>query len=127
MVKMYVIGHVEETDQTFADEDDFMIEKPRLEIEVSEELKVQDLCIAVLTFKNPLDMPLTNCELTVVGPGLMRDKHIKIRESVPAEGVFSCQIQFKPRIPGQQRKIIAEFDSRELYDNNGSKSVTVIE
>ncbi|CAL4102899.1 unnamed protein product, partial [Meganyctiphanes norvegica] len=127
MVKMYMICHIEETGQTFVDEDDFVIEKPKLEIKVSEELKVGEVCQAVLTFKNPLNMPLTNCEVTVVGPGLMKDQHIKIAEPVPAEGVFSHQIQIKPCIPGEKRKIIAEFDARELFDIIGSKSVTAIE
>ncbi|CAL4096191.1 unnamed protein product [Meganyctiphanes norvegica] len=125
MVKMYAIGRVQETGQTYTEEDDFMIEKPRLEIKVPEEVKMAEPCSAILTFKNPLDMPLTNIEVTVVGPGLMRNKEIKIADPVPAGGVFSRQIKFKPRIHGQRRKIIATFNAKELYDITGSKTITV--
>ncbi|KAG7166394.1 Hemocyte protein-glutamine gamma-glutamyltransferase-like 2 [Homarus americanus] len=124
MIKIYAISRVKETGQTWTDEDDFQVEKPKLEIQTSEDIQVRKTCKATFSFTNPLDMPLTDCQLSVDGAGLMRPKAIKIDGEVAAKGKFSHTIQFLPRIHGE-RKIIASFNAKELFDVAGAKTVTV--
>lgn len=124
MIKIYTICCVKETGQTWTDEDDFQVEKPTLNIETPEEVQVKKVSEATLSFTNPLDVPLTECQLSVDGAGLMRPKAIKIDSVVPPKGVFSHTVQFLPRIHGE-RKIIATFNSKELFDIVGSKTVDV--
>lgn len=42
MIKMYAICRVEETGQTWTDEDDFQVEKPVLEIQVSKNFTINE-------------------------------------------------------------------------------------
>jgi len=124
MVKIYSICRVQETGQTWSDEDDFAVDKPKLDIQVGAEPKVRVGCDATFTFKNPLDMPLTECHLSIDGAGLMRPRAIELGEEVPPHGDFSYSMRFLPRIHGE-RKIIASFNSKELFDISGIKTVTV--
>ncbi|KAK3851990.1 hypothetical protein Pcinc_041401 [Petrolisthes cinctipes] len=125
MMKIYAICRVEETGQTWTDEDDFQVDKPKLNIEVKGELRVKQQGEAKLSFKNPLDIPLTECHLSVDGAGLMRPRALNLDSEVPPKGHFSHTIKFLPRIHGE-RKIIATFNAKELFDVNGSKTVTVV-
>ncbi|XP_045617264.1 hemocyte protein-glutamine gamma-glutamyltransferase [Procambarus clarkii] len=124
MVKIYAICRVQETGQTWTEEDDFQIEKPKLQIETAEDVIVRKQCEATFSFTNPLDVPLTEGQLSVDGAGLMRPRVIKIENDVPAKGLFTHTINFLPRIHGE-RKIIASFNSKELFDIAGAKSVIV--
>jgi len=124
LIKMYVVCRVHETGQTFTEEDDFEVEKPKLEIKVPAETKVREKCQATFTFKNPLDMPLTELQLSVDGAGLMRPRDISINGEIKANGQFSHTVTFLPRIHGD-RKIIASFNSKELFDINGTKGFVV--
>ncbi|XP_050728969.1 hemocyte protein-glutamine gamma-glutamyltransferase-like [Eriocheir sinensis] len=126
MMKIYSICRVEETGQTWTDEDDFNVEKPTLNIQMTDnEVRVRKSCEATFSFTNPLDVPLTDCKLSVDGAGLMRPRAITIKQDVAPQAEFSHTIRFLPRIHGQ-RKIIATFNSKELFDVNGSKTVEVL-
>lgn len=126
MMKIYAICRVEETGQTWTDEDDFSVEKPRLEIQINtSEVRVRNMCEATFSFTNPLDMPLTDCNLSIDGAGLMRPRAINIKNDVAPKAKFTHTIKFLPRVHGQ-RKIIATFNSKELFDVNGSKTLTVL-
>lgn len=43
MIKMYAICRVEETGQNWTDEDDFQIEKPHMNIEVSQQKSLTEV------------------------------------------------------------------------------------
>ncbi|CAL4121822.1 unnamed protein product, partial [Meganyctiphanes norvegica] len=58
------------------------------------------------------------------GSGLMRPRYIAIEGDVDPEGQFTYTMRFRPRIHGD-RKIIATFNSKELFDINGVKSFNV--
>lgn len=124
LMKIYIICRVEETGQTYTEEDDFVVEKPRLQIGLQGEMKERQSCQVTFSFKNPLDTPLTNCHLSIDGSGLMRPKSFDIEGDVDPEGQFSYTMRFRPRIHGD-RKIIASFYSKELSDINGVKSFSV--
>merc|ERR1711962_804597 len=124
LIKMYVICRVQETGQTFTEEDDFEVEKPKLEIKVPTEVKVRQPCEATFTFKNPLDVPLTELNLSVDGAGLMRPRNIDITGEIKPNAQFTHKVTFLPRVHGD-RKIIASFNAKELFDISGVKSFVV--
>ncbi|XP_066948168.1 hemocyte protein-glutamine gamma-glutamyltransferase-like isoform X1 [Macrobrachium rosenbergii] len=124
MLKIYAICRVQQTGQTWTDEDDFQVEKPRLTIQGPDEGVVKKLCEVSFSFTNPLDTPLTECHLSVDGPGLMRPRAINLEKTVPPKGKFSHSIKFLPRIHGE-RKIIASFNSKELFDISGTKTMQI--
>ncbi|KAK7079820.1 hypothetical protein SK128_021525 [Halocaridina rubra] len=124
MMKIYAICRVQETGQTWTDEDDFQVEKPKLTIEAPNEADTKNLCEITFSFTNPLDLPLTQCHLSADGAGLMRPRAINLKKEVPAKGKFTHTIKIQPRIHGE-RKLIATFNSKELFDINGTKTITV--
>ncbi|XP_076069414.1 hemocyte protein-glutamine gamma-glutamyltransferase-like isoform X2 [Oratosquilla oratoria] len=124
MVKMYAICRVKETGQTWTDEDDFQVEKPRLKITALSPPKVKTDCEVEFSFKNPLNTPMTECSLNVDGPGLLRPTEVKVKGEVPVNGMFKYKYIFRPRIHGD-RKIIATFNAKEIYDVNGSITIKV--
>jgi len=124
MMKIYAICRVEQTKQTWSDEDDFQVEKPKLAIKILNEPTVRSMCEAELSFVNPLDVPLTECRLSVDGAGLMRPRAINLRGDVAPGETFTYSMRFLPRVHGE-RQIIASFNSKELFDINGNKKIEV--
>eukprot|EP00095_Tigriopus_kingsejongensis_P002392 maker-scaffold714_size108203-snap-gene-0.20 protein:Tk02392 transcript:maker-scaffold714_size108203-snap-gene-0.20-mRNA-1 annotation:"hemocyte protein-glutamine gamma-glutamyltransferase" len=63
---------VEETGQTWTGEDDFLLEKPTLQIRVKPNSpRVNRTCTIVIKLNNPLKDELTKCEFSVEAPGLV--------------------------------------------------------
>ncbi|CAL4062405.1 unnamed protein product [Meganyctiphanes norvegica] len=124
LIKMYVICRVSETGQTYTDEDNFSIEKPKLQIQMSENAQAHEPCQATIVFKNPLDVPLTKCRLSVEGAGLLKSMAIAVEGDVAPNGQFEYTVEFNPRVHGR-RKLIACFNSLELFNVNGVKSINI--
>ncbi|CAL4121087.1 unnamed protein product, partial [Meganyctiphanes norvegica] len=125
MIKTYAICRVQETGQTFTEEEDYVLDKPKLEIKIPKEVKMDQQCQITFTFKNPLDMPLTECCLSVDGAGIMRPRKFNIEGDIAPHGQFSHTMKFKPLVHGD-RKIIASFSSKEIYDIFGGKKFIVM-
>lgn len=125
LVKMYVICRVAETGQAYTDEDNFSIEKPKLDIQMAENVIVREPCKATLVFKNPLDIPLTKVNIHLEGAGLLKHMTHSIEGQVEPHGEFKYTVEFNPRIDGR-RKLIASVNSTELFDINGVKTIQVI-
>ncbi|XP_071448771.1 hemocyte protein-glutamine gamma-glutamyltransferase-like [Hetaerina americana] len=124
LLKMNAIAHVTQTKQSWSEEDDFCLRKPRFNVQVTGTPRVGVECTVVLSFQNPLtDTPLTNCTLSVEGPGLQRPRISRQRDVKPGELVTFTE-RFFPRKSGQ-RKIVATFDSKQLTEINGSTTITV--
>ncbi|CAL4182166.1 unnamed protein product, partial [Meganyctiphanes norvegica] len=123
-INMHVVSHVQETKQMYAEEEAFVIEKPRLHIKNHGEYKVGKQCAVTISFINPLDTALTNCHLSIDGVGLLRPTTLHFDKDVDAFGQFSYTLQFSPRIHGS-RKIVASFSSHELFDINSVISLHV--
>merc|ERR1711915_191455 len=66
-IKLNVVCSVLETGQTYTEEEDFVVEKPRLEIKIPNEVLVHQPCQVTFTSKNPLEVPLTGCYISVDG------------------------------------------------------------
>ncbi|KAJ9586417.1 hypothetical protein L9F63_019932, partial [Diploptera punctata] len=122
-MKIYAIATVIETNETWADEDDFMILTPNLDIKISDNPVVGSPCYVSFSFRNPLKTTLTNCKFRYEGPGLVRNTVIDYREVQPEEEV-RVQHRFNPQRSGNQ-KLVAAFNSKELVDITGSISFEV--
>ncbi|XP_015904318.1 hemocyte protein-glutamine gamma-glutamyltransferase [Parasteatoda tepidariorum] len=122
-LKIYAISTVKETQQTWADEDDFQVEKPTLRIEVEGTPKVHRRFRIRISFTNPLKRRLEDCALTLEGPGLAAPFRIMIPD-VEAERNMSHEETLIPIKPGP-RKITVIFSSRQLIEVVGSKQVIV--
>lgn len=78
-----------------------------------------------LSFKNPLNKTLTDCQFNYAGPGLSRNKTLSFRDVGPEQDVY-VEHQLVPQKPGEQ-KIIATFTSKQLVDITGSATVDVLD
>ncbi|KAG8239170.1 hypothetical protein J437_LFUL018944, partial [Ladona fulva] len=124
LLKMHAIAHVAQTKQSWSDEDDFALRKPRLNIQINGSPRVGGECNATFSFQNPLtDAALTNCTLSVEGPGLQRPRITRKRDVKPGELVTFME-RFFPQKSGN-RKIVATFNSKQLTEITGSTNVKV--
>lgn len=125
IMKLYAIASVEETRQTWADEDDFQVLKPSIDVKIEGELVVGKASIITLSFKNPLKKVLTHSKFQYAGPGLSKNKTIEYRDVAPEENIY-VEHELVPQKAGPQ-KIVATFTSKQLVDITGSISVDVEE
>lgn len=123
MLKIYAISTVKETQQAWAEEDDFQVEKPPLIIEIEGHLKVYRRFNIRISFTNPLKRTLEDCALTIEGPGLAEPRKIPLNDVGPEKTMTHVEA-LAPRKAGP-RKITAVFTSRQLIEVVGSKQVVV--
>jgi len=124
-VKITLTGFVKETGQSYADEFDFRFNKPWLKIEL-DELKQGEESSGTFSFTNPLEVPLTDCFITMEMSGTVRPRTIRIVREVRPRENFSYSHTFVPRKSGE-RRLVASFASRQLSDVIGQRSVVVKE
>lgn len=124
-VKITTTGFVQQNDQSFVDEIDFRFDKPLLNIQ-ADEMKISQENEAVFSFKNPLDVPLTECYITMEISGSVRPRTIRINREVRPREMLVYNHCFVPRGAGL-RSIVACFTSRQLADVVGHKSVIIEE
>lgn len=123
LVKIFSIASVKETHQTWSEEDDFVLLKPNLTLHINGDLRVGAGCTAVFTFQNPLPRKLTDCHISVEGPGLQRPKMMKCSD-VQGNGVFDYTESFHPRRSGPT-KIVGTFTSAQLGGIFGSTTLII--
>lgn len=125
MVKIYVIANVKETRQTWSEEDDFTITKPKLNIQVDGPVKVGHPFRLIMRFTNPLNVPLKDCTLSVEGPGVT-SAHIVHLSNVAPRAEWVHRETFVPARPGP-RNVMAVFNCQELFNIEGSAQTVVEE
>jgi len=123
IVKFYALASVLETKQCWSEEDDFQLEKPKLDVQIRGTPQVGQDSFVTFSFMNPLSVSLTDCEFSFEGTGLVRPQTIKYRDVKMGEMVSHVQ-KFTPRHSGE-RKMVVTFNSRELIDVIGSKPILV--
>ncbi|XP_069698764.1 hemocyte protein-glutamine gamma-glutamyltransferase-like isoform X2 [Periplaneta americana] len=121
LIKIYAIASVKETNQTWSEEDDFPLQKPKLNIQIRGTPQVGQVCQAVFSFQNPLNIALTDCSFSVEGPGLQRPKIVKHRDVKPGELVTFTE-HFRPKKEGP-RKILGAFNSKQITEIEGATTV----
>ena len=83
--------------------------------------------MVTFTFTNPLDVPLTNCQLSFEGSGTIWPVNERV-EDVPASGEFKHVVTVNPRRQrwgASARTLVAVFSSKEMSNVNGSVEVQV--
>jgi len=123
-IKIYAMANVQETKQAWSEEDDFQLEKPKLDVQIrGQSCQAGQDCFVTFSFMNPVSTCLTECEFIFEGPGLVRPQTVKYRDVKPGEMISFVQ-KFTPRFSGE-RKLVATFNSRELGDIMGSRPIHV--
>nr|CAD7195290.1 unnamed protein product [Timema douglasi] len=122
-MKIYALATVTDTNETWGEEDDFQIIKPKLDIKVSESLPVNQPTVVKFSFTNPLKITLTKCQFKYEGPGVTKNKTIPYRD-IRAGELVVLEHRFTPMRAGAQ-KLIATFSSTELLDITGAASIDV--
>nr|CAD7265055.1 unnamed protein product [Timema shepardi] len=122
-MKIYALATVTDTNETWGEEDDFQIIKPKLDIKVSESLPVNQPTVVKFSFTNPLKITLTKCQFKYEGPGVTKNKTIPYRD-IRAGELVVLEHRFTPMRAGAQ-KLVATFSSTELLDITGAASIDV--
>ncbi|EFA00611.1 hemocyte protein-glutamine gamma-glutamyltransferase [Tribolium castaneum] len=124
-LKLYAIASVQETRQTWTDEDDFEVLKPKIDIRIPPEIPIGKPTPVTLRFVNPLKKILTNCRFNLSGPTLIRNQVIRYSDVKPG-GLVKINADITPKIAGEQI-LVATFSSKQLIDIRGSAKVEVLE
>ncbi|KAF9803580.1 hypothetical protein SFRURICE_008735 [Spodoptera frugiperda] len=125
-MKISAMAIVMETKQSWAEEDDFQIIKPNINIKFNEDLIWNQPATAILSFTNPLDRGLTGCEFRLSSSGIEgRTLKLQASDAAPKEPI-SVEIPILPKKPGSIN-FVATFKSAELKDINGAATVEVYE
>ncbi|XP_072942893.1 hemocyte protein-glutamine gamma-glutamyltransferase-like [Epargyreus clarus] len=125
-MKISAMAIVDETKQSWADDDDFQILKPNISIKFNDDLVIGEPATAVLSFANPLDRGLTGCEFRVTSSGIAgRTLRIAAADVAP-RAVVTAELPVQPNKLGKIN-FVATFKSVELKDINGAASVEVFE
>jgi len=122
-IKVYAMANVQETKQAWSEEDDFQLEKPKLDVQIRGTPQAGQDCFVTFSFMNPVSTNLTECEFIFEGPGVVRPQTVKYRDVKPGEMISFVQ-KFTPRFSGE-RKLVATFNSRELGDIMGCRPIHV--
>lgn len=122
-VKIYSIANVEETKQVWSEEDDFCLSVPDVVIDAPKVAKTGEKCNVKFSFKNPLDMPLTECTYTIEGPGVSKAKENKFRDVKPNE-VVTLSESFTAKKAGV-KKIVVNFNSKQVHNIHGTSDITL--
>ncbi|KPJ09521.1 Hemocyte protein-glutamine gamma-glutamyltransferase [Papilio machaon] len=125
-MKISAMAIVDETKQSWADDDDFQVLKPNINIKFNEDLIINEPSLAVLSFVNPLERTLMGCEFRITSSALEGRTMRITAPDTPPHAPVTAELPFQPKKLGTIN-IIATFKSNELKDINGAASVEVLE
>ncbi|KAL4235093.1 hypothetical protein ACF0H5_006731 [Mactra antiquata] len=123
MCKLSCMCMVDETQQTFAEVDELRLRKPHLAMKAPETGNVGKTFQVEVSFQNPLDVTLTQCEIRVEGPGLQKPVVYKQKNVNPKE-TFSTTFDMTP-VKSGSREIIANFNSAQIYGVDVSSVINI--
>lgn len=116
---------VKETDQLWTGEDNFILEKPKLEIRMMPDTpRLNRVSKILVRLINPLNIDLTRCFFSLEAPRLVQDGKHKFR-TIRAKEKADFEVEVIPTRSGPTT-IVATFNSNELFNITGSKKVSVI-
>nr|QVD39275.1 Hemocyte protein-glutamine gamma-glutamyltransferase [Schistocerca gregaria] len=125
-LKIAAIATVLDTNETWADEDDFELTRPPLVMKVEDDsLTVGRAAVISFSLKNPLKKRLTGCRLRYESPGLVKATVVDYRDVEPEEEV-TFQQRFTPAKAGEH-KLVGTFSSKELVDITGALAFDVFD
>ncbi|KAJ8717052.1 hypothetical protein PYW08_005451 [Mythimna loreyi] len=125
-MKISAMAIVDETKQSWADDDDFQVLKPNINIKFNEDLILDQPTVALLSFTNPLDRKLTGCEFRLTSSGISgRTLKLQASDAEPLAPV-TAQLPIQPNKVGNIN-FVATFKSVELKDISGAATAEVFE
>nr|XP_015220653.1 PREDICTED: protein-glutamine gamma-glutamyltransferase E-like [Lepisosteus oculatus] len=80
---------------------------------------------AEVVMENPLDEPLTDCVLTLTGPGLLRSPRVSRVANIGPKTVMRAQISFEPFKMGKM-VLVANFKCNLFKDIKAYSTVNVV-
>ncbi|CAG9127446.1 unnamed protein product [Plutella xylostella] len=125
-LKITAMAIVDETKQSWADDDDFAVLKPIISVKFADDLLANQPATVALSFMNPLDVPLTGCEFRVTSSGISGRTLALPIEDVGAKELVTGQIPVMPLKPGLINFVVT-FKSKELKDISGAASAEVFD
>ncbi|XP_060805522.1 hemocyte protein-glutamine gamma-glutamyltransferase [Amyelois transitella] len=125
-MKISAMAIVEETKQSWADDDDFQVLKPNISIKFNEDLIIGQPATAVISFVNPLAVALTGCEFRVTSSGIVGRTLRCPAPDAPPKGPLSIELPVQPNKIGNIN-FVATFKSAELKDITGAATAEVFE
>lgn len=124
-MKISAMAIVDETKQSWADDDDFQVIKPNIIIKFNDDLLMGQPANAIMSFTNPLERKLTGCEFRVTSSGIVgRTFKFPIPDAEPLQ-LIKAELPIQPKKVGKIN-IIVTFKSVQLKDISGAASVEVI-
>ena len=120
------VVRIPETEQIWTGEDNFTLEKPKLDIRIFPDtprmLREAKIYIRLI---NPLSHELTQCYFNVECPGLeLKTSRQKFR-NIKAKEKVDLELEATPIRTGQTT-IVATFSANELYNVTGSRKIAII-
>ncbi|KAJ8898334.1 hypothetical protein PR048_003694 [Dryococelus australis] len=154
LMKIYAIATVEETNETWADEDDFEVTKPKLDIQVTHKVSANEPATVIFSFTNPLQKTLTRCLVKYECPGVTKPQSVPFswpprrragrvhdggyaeprasdkRElhnqwDIGPEETVIIEHVFTAKAAAGEVNLVGGFSSRELVDITGSAVIEV--
>lgn len=125
-MKIACMAYALETKQSWADDDDFKVLKPKIAIQLDDDLMVGEPATARLYFHNPLTQSLTDCEFRLTSTGMAGRTTITGVDDAEPEGLVCVEIPVQPNKAGDVH-FVATFRSRELREISGAITANVLE
>ena len=117
---------IKETDQVWTGEDNFILEKPKLDIRILPDTpRIHRPSKIYIRFINPLDHDLTRCTFSVEASGISLPKQKHKFKNIKAKEKVDFELEVTPNRTGQTT-IVATFNSNELYNIIGSRKISII-
>ncbi|XP_045200578.2 annulin-like [Mercenaria mercenaria] len=122
-LKTSCLYEVQETNQIFTTMEVMELAKTTLSIKAPEKGYIRKKFTVVATFKNPLPVTLTECELTVEGPGL-QEAATYPQKDVSANATFTGTFALTPE-KVHEKEIIVKFNAKELHSVEGKHDMEI--
>lgn len=121
------IVKVRQTDQVWTGEDNFILEKPKLDIRMLPDTpRVFRPAKIFIRFINPLDVELSKCSFSIESPGIDTGRQRKIKfRNIKAKEKVDFEADVTPLRAGQTT-IVATFNANELYNVIGSRKISIL-
>ena len=123
MMKIYALIRVKETNQTWSEEDDFVLEKPKLKLDIVGDARAGKMTKVQISCPNPLEVPLTLCKLTIDGSSFCPEIREKLQD-IPPKSTVLQNVYIHPKKVGKAT-LVATFASEEMIDVYGSCKLEV--
>lgn len=116
-----------ETDQIWTGEDNFTLEKPKLDVRIMPDPPRSFRPAKIyVRFVNPLDHELSKCLFNLEAPGINFPSGDKYRfPNIKAKEKVDLEVEVMPTRSGHTT-IVVTFNANELYNVTGTRKISII-